>query len=89
VTVLASDPSRLWISGSGRQGERNGDTTFYALYASGTEREYAWTDAGKASASDHGVTEYEVVEARYSPQRIENEIGILLLAVAGWRTPAA
>jgi uncharacterized DUF497 family protein len=47
------------------------------------EREYAWTDAGKASASDHGVTEYEVVEAPYSPQRIENEIGTLLLAVAG------
>ena len=29
----------------------------------GVEREDAWTDAGKASASGHGVTEYEVVEA--------------------------
>lgn len=46
-------------------------------------REYAWTDAGKVSASDHGVTEREAVEALYSPQRIENEIGALLLAVAG------
>jgi hypothetical protein len=47
------------------------------------EREYAWTDAGKASAVDHGVTEREAVEALYSTQRIENEIGSLLLAVAG------
>ena len=47
------------------------------------EREYAWTEAGKASAFDHGVAESEVIEALYSPQRIENEIGPLLLAVAG------
>jgi len=46
-------------------------------------REYAWTDAGKLSASDHGVTEREAIEALYSSQRIENEIGTLLLAVAG------
>jgi hypothetical protein len=47
------------------------------------EREYAWTDAGKGSAIDHGVSEREVIEALYSPQRIENEIGTSLLAVAG------
>jgi hypothetical protein len=47
------------------------------------EREYAWTDAGKGSAADHGVSESEAIEALYSPQRIENEIGSLLLAVAG------
>ncbi|MFC7479328.1 hypothetical protein ACFQX7_03595 [Luedemannella flava] len=46
-------------------------------------REYAWTDAGKVSAADHGVADREVVEALYSPQRIENQIGTLLLAVAG------
>lgn len=40
-------------------------------------------DAGKGSAADHGVTEREAIEALYSPQRIENEIGTLLLAVAG------
>jgi uncharacterized DUF497 family protein len=47
------------------------------------DREYSWTDAGKTSAARHGVTESEVVEALYSPQRIENEIDTLLLAVAG------
>ncbi len=46
-------------------------------------REYAWTDAGKAGAADHGVTERETIEALYSSQRLENEIGTLLLAVAG------
>ncbi|BCB77684.1 hypothetical protein GCM10022251_64000 [Phytohabitans flavus] len=46
-------------------------------------REYAWTEAGKASAARHGVTESEAVEALYSPQRIENQVGTLLLAVAG------
>jgi len=47
------------------------------------DREYGWTDAGKASAARHGVTEREAVEALYSPQRIENHVGSLLLAVAG------
>jgi hypothetical protein len=47
------------------------------------DREYAWTDTGKASAADHGVSERETIEALYSSQRIENEIGTLLLAVAG------
>lgn len=59
------------------------DAAFYALYACPMGREYAWTDAGKVSAADHGVTERETVEALYSSQRIENEIGTLLLAVAG------
>ena len=58
--------------------------TFYALYAGRMAgREYGWTEAGKASAARHGVTEREVIEALYSPQRIEHEIGTLLLAVAG------
>jgi hypothetical protein len=48
-----------------------------------TEREYAWTDVGKASATRHGVSEKEAIEALYSSQRIENTIGTLLLAVAG------
>jgi hypothetical protein len=61
---------------------------FYAFYDRPMGREYAWTEAGKVSASDHGVTEREAIEALYSPQRIENEIGALLLAVAGWPTPA-
>lgn len=47
------------------------------------DREYAWTDAGKASAAQHEVTEREAIEALYSSQRIENEVGTLLLAVAG------
>ncbi|MFI6129401.1 hypothetical protein OG767_21835 [Micromonospora sp. NBC_01392] len=47
------------------------------------EREYAWTETGKASASRHDVSEQEAIEALYSPQRIENHIGSLLLAVAG------
>ena len=38
---------------------------------------------GKASSVRHEVTEREAVEALYSPQRIENQIGTLLLAVAG------
>lgn len=46
-------------------------------------REYGWTDAGLASAARHGVTAREAVEALYSPQRIENPLGTLLLAVAG------
>jgi hypothetical protein len=33
------------------------------------DREYGWTDAGKTSATRHGVTEREVIEALYSPQR--------------------
>jgi hypothetical protein len=57
---------------------------FDALYACCMAgREYGWTEAGKASAARHGVTEREVIEALYSPQRIEHEIGALLLAVAG------
>lgn len=57
---------------------------FYALYARFVlEREYGWTDAGKASATRHGVSEQEAIEALYSPQRIENHVGTLLLAVAG------
>ncbi|HZN72555.1 MAG TPA: ribbon-helix-helix domain-containing protein [Micromonosporaceae bacterium] len=48
-----------------------------------TGREYGWTDAGKASAARHGVTERETVEALYSPRRIDNQVGTLLLAVAG------
>jgi hypothetical protein len=47
------------------------------------DREYAWTDAGKSSAAHHDVTEREAIEALYSSQRIENELGPLLLAVAG------
>jgi hypothetical protein len=47
------------------------------------DREYAWTDTGKASAARHEVTEREAIEALYSMQRIENELGTLLLAVAG------
>ena len=47
------------------------------------DREYSWTDAGKTSAAHHDVTEREVVEALYSPQRIENGIGTLLVAIAG------
>ncbi|MEU1844640.1 hypothetical protein [Micromonospora sediminicola] len=31
----------------------------------------------------HDVSEQEAIEALYSPQRIENHIGTLLLAVAG------
>ncbi|WBB96164.1 MULTISPECIES: hypothetical protein [unclassified Solwaraspora] len=58
--------------------------TFYALYAGVVvAREYGWTEAGKISAARHGVSERETVEALYSPQRIENHIGTLLLAVAG------
>ncbi|WBB75590.1 hypothetical protein O7602_08815 [Micromonospora sp. WMMD1128] len=54
------------------------------MYADvGTEREYGWTDAGKASAARHDVSEQEAIDALYSPQRIENYIGTLLLAVAG------
>ncbi|MDW5324233.1 hypothetical protein [Plantactinospora sp. KLBMP9567] len=47
------------------------------------EREYGWTEAGKASAARHGVSGQESIEALYSPQRIESHIGTLLLAVAG------
>jgi hypothetical protein len=47
-----------------------------------TDREYGWTEAGKASAARHGVTEREAVEALYAQQRIENHVGPLL-AVAG------
>lgn len=57
---------------------------FYALYDDAvTEREYAWTEVGKASATRHGVTEKEAIDALYSSQRIEDTIGTLLLAVAG------
>lgn len=56
--------------------------TRYTLYRM-AGREYGWTEAGKASAARHEVTEREVIEALYSPQRIEHEIGTLLLAVAG------
>ena len=57
---------------------------FYALYASRvTEREYGWTEAGKASAERHRVSEREAIEALFSTQRIENHVGTLLLAVAG------
>lgn len=48
-----------------------------------TEREYGWTEAGKASAARHGVSEREAIEALFSTQRIENHVGTLLLAVAG------
>jgi hypothetical protein len=47
------------------------------------DRDYLWTDPGKASAARNGVTEREVVDALYSPQRFENRIGTLLLAIAG------
>ncbi len=47
------------------------------------EREYLWTDTGKAGAERSGVTEQEVIDALYSPQRIENHLGERLLAVAG------
>jgi len=47
------------------------------------DREYGWTDAGTASAAQHGVTQREVVDALYSPQQIEHHIGTLLLAIAG------
>jgi hypothetical protein len=46
-------------------------------------REFSWTETGKTSAAQHGVTERETIEALYSPQRIEHHIGTLLLAVAG------
>jgi hypothetical protein len=46
-------------------------------------REYVWTDLGIGSAARHDVTPHEVVDALYSPQRIENAIGSALLAVAG------
>jgi hypothetical protein len=48
-----------------------------------TGREYGWTEAGKASAARHGVSEREAIEALFSTQRIENHVGTLLLAVAG------
>jgi hypothetical protein len=48
-----------------------------------TEREYGWTEAGKASAARHGVSARETIEALFSTQRIENHLGTLLLAVAG------
>jgi uncharacterized DUF497 family protein len=47
------------------------------------DREYSWTESGKASAGRHGVSEREAVQALYSPQRIETQVGTLLLAVAG------
>ena len=47
------------------------------------ERGYLWTDAGRASAAQNGVAEREVVDALYSPQRIEHRIGTVLLAIAG------
>jgi hypothetical protein len=57
---------------------------FYALYTLlVADRSYLWTDAGKASAAGTEVTEREVVDALYSPQRIEHGIGTLLLAIAG------
>jgi hypothetical protein len=60
------------------------DRAFDALYDPlVADREYIWTDVGKADAARNGVTEHEVVDALYSPQRIEHEIGSLLLAVAG------
>ena len=46
-------------------------------------RDYGWTDAGKVSAARNLITEREVIDALYSPQQIENEIGTLLLAIAG------
>jgi hypothetical protein len=52
------------------------------------DREYSWTDGGRTSAARHSVTEREVVEALYSPQRIESHIGTLLLAVAGFADTA-
>ena len=56
---------------------------FYALYDHMVTREYSWTEAGKTSTAQHGVTEREAIEELYSPQRIEHHIGTLLLAVAG------
>ncbi len=47
------------------------------------DREYGWTDAGKTSATRHGVTGREVIDALYSPLRLEHQVGDLLLAVAG------
>jgi hypothetical protein len=47
------------------------------------DREYGWTDAGKVSATRHGVTEREVIDALYSTLRLEHQVGDLLLAVAG------
>ena len=47
------------------------------------DREYGWSDVGRSSAAAHRVSEREVVDAVYSPQRIEHQIGTLLLAVAG------
>jgi hypothetical protein len=39
---------------------------FYALYAvQVTEREYGWTEAGKASAARHGVSARETIEALF------------------------
>jgi hypothetical protein len=57
---------------------------FYALYTRLViDREFAWTEQGKSSAARHEVTERETVEALYSSQRIENQLGTLLLAIAG------
>lgn len=48
-----------------------------------TVREYLWVESGKVSAARHGVSAREVIDALYSPQRIENRVGEMLLAVAG------
>jgi hypothetical protein len=47
------------------------------------DREYGWSDAGKVSATVNGVTEREVVDTLFSSQRLEHQVGDLLLAVAG------
>lgn len=45
--------------------------------------EYRWTPEGRLSALRNGVTRAEVIDALYSPQRHENRIGDLLIAVVG------
>jgi len=47
------------------------------------DREYAWTDTGLLDARTNGVTERDVIDALYSPQRLEHQIGETLLAIAG------
>jgi hypothetical protein len=47
------------------------------------DREYVWTDTGLAYANTNRVAKQEVVDALYSPQRIEHRIGETLVSIAG------
>jgi hypothetical protein len=48
-----------------------------------SEREYAWTDAGKLSADQNGVTQAEVIQALYSPRQFTHLLGTDVLTVFG------